>query len=106
MRKVTIDKTCVAYADKGAKVLMKPLANDASYVLIEGDSLAFEFLGQLFLAHARGVNGCGFQLHPEGPGSRLFAKGSKLGLYLHCLPCDNDLLKARTQKPKRSTKPK
>ena len=95
MRKPTVDNVCVVYADKGAKVTVKPLQGTRDLILIEGDELAFEFLGRLFLAHAKSINGCGLQIGPKYAGSALFSKKAKLGLYLHCLPCDNDILKAR-----------
>ena len=94
MRQPTVDDVCVAYADKGAQITVKPLPGTRDLILIEGDALAFEFLGKLFLAHAKGISGCGLQIGPKYPGSALFSKKAKLGLYLHCLPCDNDILKA------------
>jgi len=94
MRKPTVDNVCSAYADKGAKITVKPLPGTRDLILIEGDALAFEFLGKLFLSHANGINGCGLQIGPKYAGSVLFSKKAKLGLYLHCLPCDNEILKA------------
>jgi hypothetical protein len=52
MRK-TVDKVCSDYADKGVKVTLKPLKSHSKVVLFEGDELAFEFIGKLFLAHAK-----------------------------------------------------
>lgn len=89
MRKPTVDNVCAAYADKGAKMTVKLLPEDPSFILFEGDQLAFEFLGNLFLAQAKAVNGCGFGLGPKYAGSALFSKKAKLGLYLHRLPCDS-----------------
>lgn len=94
MRKPTVDNVCAQYADKGVKIMLKPLPNDPSVIFFEGDELAFEFLGKLFLAHAKAINGCGFQIGPKYAGNALFAKRAKLGLYLHRLPCDNDTLRA------------
>jgi hypothetical protein len=94
MGKPTVDNVCAKYADKGAKIMVKPLPNHPSVVLFEGDELAFEFLGKLFLEHAKAINGCGFELGPRYAGNALFSKKAKLGLYLHRLPCDNDTLKA------------
>ncbi len=62
MRPLTVDKVCVKYANKGTKVTMKPVRGATELLLIEGDSLAFEFLGNLFLAHAKAINGCGFSI--------------------------------------------
>jgi hypothetical protein len=102
MRKSTVDNVCAKYADKGVKIMVKPLPNHPSVVLLEGDELAFEFLGRLFLAQAKAINGCRFEIGPRSAGNKLFSKKAKLGLYLHRLPCDNDALKvaqqARTKK--------
>ena len=89
MKAITVDNVCVKYAKKGAKVIMKPLPRYPKLLLIEGDALAFEFLGNLFLAHAKAINGCGFSIEPRGPGNALFSKKSTKGIYLHCLPCDD-----------------
>jgi hypothetical protein len=89
MRKPTADSVCAAYADKSVKITVKPLTGDPSLILFEGDEFAFEFLGKLFLAHARAINGCGFFLGPKTAGSAFFSKKAKLGLYLHRLPCDH-----------------
>jgi hypothetical protein len=86
---VTVDKVCGKYAGMGAKITMKPLPENPDLLLIEGDELAFEFLGKLFLALAKTINGCGFSIEPGGPGAALFAKASTVGLYLHRLPCDD-----------------
>jgi hypothetical protein len=79
----------VAYAAKGAKITVKPLPEDPNFILFEGDQVAFEFLGNLFLAQAKVLNGCGFGLGPKYAGSLLFSNKAKLGLYLHRLPCDS-----------------
>ena len=97
MRKPTVDNVCAKYADKGVKLVVKPLPNHPSVVLFEGDELAFEFLGKLFLAQAKAINGCGFEIGPRHAGNALFSRKAKLGLYLHRLPCDNDALKAGRQ---------
>lgn len=46
------------------------------------------WLGNLLLEHARGDKSCGRQFHC-GPGSKIFARTSKFGMYLHLLPCDH-----------------
>lgn len=102
MRKTTVDNVCEAYAEKGAKITVKPVPGDPSLILFEGDELAFEFLGKLFLAQAKGTNGCGFFLGPKTAGSALFSKKAKLGLYLHRLPCDHGTVLAN--KPTRKKK--
>jgi len=71
---------------RGIKITIKSLPEDESYVLIEGNKAAFQFLSDLFAAHAQDED-CGFQIAPNGPGNAFFKKGSKLGLYLHRLPC-------------------
>ena len=83
--KRTPDRVCSEA--RNIKLTVKPLPEDASYVLIEGDKAAFQFLSGLFAAHAEFDKDCGFQVAPNGPGSVLFKKGSKFGLYLHRLPC-------------------
>jgi hypothetical protein len=89
MKKATVDNVSGTYADKGAKITIRPLRTDPKMILIEGDELAFEFLGRLFLAHAKAINGCGFSIEPHGAGSALHSKESVLGLALHRLPCDD-----------------
>ncbi len=101
MRKTAVDNVCEAYADRGAKITVKPLPEDPSLILFEGDELAFEFLGKLFLAHAKAINGCGFFLGPKTAGSAFFSKKAKLGLYVHRLPCDHG-----TVLPNKSTRRK
>jgi hypothetical protein len=69
------------------RLTIKPLQEDESYVLIEGDQTAFCFLSDLFAAHAEFEKDCGFEIARKGRGNALFSKGSKLGLHLHRLPC-------------------
>jgi hypothetical protein len=59
---------------------------DRNTVLIEGTSAAFEFLGRFLLAHSQEED-CKTWISPKGAGSVWFTKDSKLGLYLHRLPC-------------------
>jgi hypothetical protein len=94
MRKLTVDNICAAYAGKSVKILVKPLPKNPGVILFEGDELAFEFLGRLFLAHARAANGCGFEIGPRYAGNVFFSRNTTLGLYLHRLPCDNEMLEA------------
>src|SRR5206468_3146314 len=94
-RKTTVDDVCVAYAGKGAKITVKPLREDSSVILFEGDQLAFEFLGNLFMAQAKAVNGCGFEIGLKYAGHALFSTKAKLGLYLHRLPCDSPAKRER-----------
>jgi hypothetical protein len=83
--KLTPDKVCATAADT-IRFKIVPLDEDPSYVLIEGDKNAFKFLSHVFSAHAE-ADDCGFDLHPKAAGNLWFKKGSKLGLYLHRLPC-------------------
>jgi hypothetical protein len=86
---------CARFAKRGMlKVALLPADDDGGdYILLEGNAAAYEFLGRLFLAHAK-AHDCGFQISPKGAGSTLFKKGSAFGLYLHRLPCN--------EKPRRS----
>jgi len=72
-------------AHKRPKITVRKL--DKGTVLIEGDSAALEFLGNLLLALA-GSNEHSVQLSPNGAGSARFTRESTLGLYLHKLPCE------------------
>ena len=83
------------FAKRGMlKVALLPADDDGGdYILLEGSAAVYEFLGRLFLAHAK-AHDCGFQISPKGAGSTLFKKGSAFGLYLHRLPC--------TEKPRHS----
>jgi hypothetical protein len=66
--------------------------DSAPFVLIEGDQATLEWFGKLILDHASGMEGCGRQMGPGGPGSHLFAKTSTLSFYLHRLPCEHSTL--------------
>jgi hypothetical protein len=83
--KKTPDQVCDAA--RNVKFTVKPLPEDESSVLIEGDKAAFHWLSDLFAAQAEFEKDCGFSIAPNGPGNVFFKKGSKLGLYLHRLPC-------------------
>jgi hypothetical protein len=94
MRKATTNSICRAYADKGVRITVKPVPKAPELILFEGDALAFEFLGKLFLAHSQHMDGCGLQMGPKYAGRSFFSKKTTLGIYLHRLPCDNDILTA------------
>jgi hypothetical protein len=83
--KTNPDRVCAAASDT-IKFTIKPLQEDRSYILIEGDKAAFVFLSRLFAAHAQAED-CGFDIGPKCAGNAFFNRGSKLGLYLHRLPC-------------------
>lgn len=79
------DDICEAYAEKGVKLTIR-LLNDED-VLIEGTSDALEFLGNLFLAHAKDRED-GRHLSPHSAGSVFFSSESTKGIYIHRLPCE------------------
>jgi hypothetical protein len=58
-------------------------------VLIEGTQAALEWFGQTIVEHARQELDSGRQMWPNGPGKVWFNKQSKIGFYLHKLPCAN-----------------
>src|ERR1700674_843907 len=77
------------------KVALLPTdVGGGDYILLEGNKAAYEFLGRLFLAHAK-ARDCGFQISPKSAGSALFKKGSTLGLYLHRLPFNEKRRRSR-----------
>ena len=84
--KQSTDTICSEFADRNVQITVKPLPEDSTYILIEGDNTTFEFLGKLFLAHASGED-CGFQISPHCAGNALFSKAAQFGIYLHRLPC-------------------
>lgn len=81
------DEVCEFCADKGIKVTIRRMPEDPEYFLIEGDTEALEFLGQLLIAQARFEMDRAFQISPNGAGSALFGKESDTGIYIHRLPC-------------------
>jgi len=82
------------YETKGAKLTVRKL--DKATLLIEGDSTAFEFLGELLIAHARS-NEHSLQISPRGAGSNRFGEKSTLGFYFHKLPCSEERPPRRIQ---------
>lgn len=64
------------------------------YVLFEGTSEAFEFLGDLIKAHAKPEGDCSFDLTPFGAGSAWFSGSSNRGVMLHRLPCEDGEIKS------------
>jgi hypothetical protein len=81
-----------SFAKKGAKLCVRML--DKSTVLIEGDPVGLEFLGNLFLALARS-NERSVQFSPQGAGKNRFTKKSTTGFYLHKAPCEEPKLKKK-----------
>lgn len=80
------DKLCDYSADKGIKVTVRKM-KDENCILIEGNSDALVFLGQLLIAQAGFEKDCGFQLSPKGAGRALFNSKSNTGIYIHRVPC-------------------
>ena len=81
------DAICREYAKKRVQIKSSKMKDGS--ILIEGRAQALEFVGKLFLAQAKFKKDCGFQLSPSGAGSGRFKKGSKVGFYIHRLPCLN-----------------
>jgi hypothetical protein len=79
------------------KITLNKLDRDT--ILIEGNRTAFEFLGEMFLAHAKSVD-CGFEISPKGAGRYYFSTSAKLGIYLHRLPCTDDEIDRRKRASK------
>lgn len=63
---------------------------DVDMIFVEGDSDTLEFIGKLFIEMAKEENDCGLQLSPSGAGKAYFNKQSRMGIYIHRLPCAND----------------
>lgn len=83
--RLTPDDVAAAFVQTRTKATVRLLPaepDDVPYALFEGDRDALEFLGRLFLAQAHSLD-CGFQLSPNGAGSRLFGRASDLGIYIH-----------------------
>ena len=83
-RKLSTDDVFQTYARKKAKLTVQKLGRDT--ILIEGDRIGLEFLGELLLVYARSSEH-GVQFSPKGAGMARFTKQSTLGFYLHKLPC-------------------
>jgi len=72
------------YRKKSPKLNVEKLEDNC--ILIEGDRLTLEFLGEVIMVHARNKSkDCGIQFEPKGAGSKFFSKKSKFGLYIHLL---------------------
>ena len=93
----TTDEVCEDFANKNAQIKIKQFDNYT--ILIEGDSEGLEFLGNLILTQAKCKNDCKKSLAPKGAGSKLFSRGSDLGIVLHRIPCEHGKIKVPS-KPK------
>jgi hypothetical protein len=87
------DNVCSVYSKKRVDLVLRLLEaehgepNVVPEVLIEGSPRALEFLGKLLIAQARFTD-CGSFISPTGPGNFFFSRKSKLGIYIHRLPCN------------------
>jgi hypothetical protein len=86
---VTTNQVCAKYAEKGVKLVVKMLDEDDTFVFIEGDSNALEFLGNLLLAQAQEEEDCSDFLGPHTAGNIFFSPESTKGIYIHRLPCEH-----------------
>ncbi len=106
LKKLTTNDIVRLYSQrrKPPKLTMRKFNRDT--ILIEGDDDALEFLGQLVLAHSRADKyaDCKIKLHPKCAGSAWFTKESKLGFYLHKLPCSEGSILGNKASKKRKTK--
>ncbi|MCK5311621.1 MAG: hypothetical protein KAJ62_05900 [Desulfobacteraceae bacterium] len=81
------DEICEEYYEMKVNLTIKPKEDD--YIFIEGDTDSLEFLGKLIIAQANFQKDCGFQIAPGGAGDAHFSNDSKLGIYIHRLPCEH-----------------
>ena len=90
-----VDEVGRAFRRRRVRLKVELRDGDAEFpfVLIEGSKSSLEYLGNLLLAMASDDD-CGFEVGPHGPGNVFFHKDS-LGIYIHRLPCVNDLLARR-----------
>ena len=78
---------------------------DRDTVLIEGDAIALEFLGEFILAHSRAdKDDCHHGLSPKGAGKAWFTRESTLGFYLHKLPCYEGMVLGKKLKKRRRSR--
>ncbi len=85
--RLSISDVFETYEKKGAKVTARKLNKNT--VLLEGDRVSLEFLGDLLRACARSEEH-EVQFSPTGAGMARFSKQSNLGFYVHRLPCTED----------------
>lgn len=87
-----------------AKLNLRILPNEPGgegrpLVLIEGDKKSLEDFGNLILDHARNPQDCGLQFFA---GQAIFDLKTELGLYIHRLPCRNEVTKKRAPRKSRT----
>lgn len=78
---MTPDQVCDSYSRRGVSLSISLL--DDEVVLIEGDRVSLEFLGELIKSQSLFDKDCGFSIEPRGAGSVFFQEGSPLGVYIH-----------------------
>ena len=74
------DAVCARYAEKRTSLRLRML--DAETVLLQANEAGFRMLAELCASMAS-FSDPGFQMGPRSAGSRLFAKTSAFGIYLH-----------------------
>jgi hypothetical protein len=74
------DDVCDYYSRKKVKIKIK---NMGEFILIEGNHESLKFLSDLFAAQSLTEKDTGFQILPNGAGSKLFEKDSDMGIYIH-----------------------
>lgn len=94
------DDICEKYSERRIKILTKNLTKNI--ILIEGNSEALEFVGQLFLALSKSKEDCGFQISPSGAGKMFFKPSASKGFYIHRL--HDKKSKNKTEKTKRGSR--
>lgn len=81
------DEVCAAFAGSGAKLSIRRLEDQ---VLIEGTEDALLRFAELIAAQARFRGDDGYEISPNGPGSKIFDPTSTLGVYIHVLRSSSD----------------
>ena len=74
------DAVCARYAEKRTSLRLRML--DAETVLLQANEAGFRMLAELCASMAS-FSDPGFEMGPRSAGSRLFAKTSAFGIYLH-----------------------
>jgi hypothetical protein len=69
------------------KLLPATRDGEAKRVLIEGDRLSLEYLGEMILTQAAFSGDCHYGLSPKCAGRAFFKRTSTVGIVIHRLPC-------------------
>jgi hypothetical protein len=80
-KKMTPDEVCEKYSflKNGIDIEIQ-IINET--VVLKGNKLTLEFLGNLILSQANFNEDDGFGIEPKGPGKVFFKKNSQLGIYI------------------------